>query len=566
MFLPFFTKDITIWTMKSTFLEFVGGILALSCLAGSCEKPIDNRKESQDYKIIASDSNLSTAWKQTDAITVFHAVEGGVNYTCDGKFTVSDTRQGWFEGKIRGRFEQWNNYKWFAIYPHKDGITSLNGQMTYTFATGLVQERLNDRLHLENAEFPRYGYASQDFDTDEAFAPRFSFHECAGFVTLTVKNASDQPLSISEIELKAPRALSGEFRLHYSGGQLSWEAKECSETVSLKVMADEIQQGGSAEFYLGLFPVELNAGESIGIYINGEKQKDYRKSIAAGETVSISLTYGDSQSGDGGDGDNEDDPSLSCSWLELPAIGENGNMKWYYHTFEELGNSGLKGRNFSFYWSPEERLAHWVAYPLYDDCMASGNRTDDWDYDPKVPVNEQPNLSSAYSGNYSRGHQMASADRNGNRTINRTTFYYTNMTPQVQDFNGGIWNNLEIKVRGYAEQADTLYVVTGAYMTDNAKWTSDKSGKKCIVPDYYYKAILYYKGNNPKLASNYRAIGFWLKHTDRGSLTSSYVYSIDELESKTGVDFFVNLAALVGDSQAAAIEAQDPKKVSGWGI
>ena len=161
---------------------------------------------------------------------------------------------------------------------------------------------------------------------------------------------------------------------------------------------------------------------------------------------------------------------------------------------------------------------------------------------------------------------MASADRNGNRTINRTTFYYTNMTPQVQDFNGGIWNNLEIKVREYAEQADTLYVVTGAYMTDNAKWTSDKSGKKCIVPDYYYKAILYYKGNNPKLASNYRAIGFWLKHTDRGSLTSSYVYSIDELESKTGVDFFVNLGALVGDSQAAAIEAQDPKKVSGWGI
>ena len=40
--------------------------------------------------------------------------------------------------------------------------------------------------------------------------------------------------------------------------------------------------------------------------------------------------------------------------------------------------------------------------------------------------------------------------------------------------------------------------------------------------------------------------------------------SIRELERKTGIDFFVNLPALVGASVAETIETEDPTALSYW--
>ena len=40
--------------------------------------------------------------------------------------------------------------------------------------------------------------------------------------------------------------------------------------------------------------------------------------------------------------------------------------------------------------------------------------------------------------------------------------------------------------------------------------------------------------------------------------------SIDRLEEITGIDFFVNLPAKVGEEQAAKIEATDPATSAVW--
>lgn len=40
--------------------------------------------------------------------------------------------------------------------------------------------------------------------------------------------------------------------------------------------------------------------------------------------------------------------------------------------------------------------------------------------------------------------------------------------------------------------------------------------------------------------------------------------SVDDLEKKTGIDFFVNLPAKVGEETTARIEAEDPKDVTWW--
>jgi hypothetical protein len=50
-------------------------------------------------------------------------------------------------------------------------------------------------------------------------------------------------------------------------------------------------------------------------------------------------------------------------------------------------------------------------------------------------------------------------------------------------------------------------------------------------------------------------------------ITKSESMSIAELEDKLGMDFFVNLPAMVGADKAAAIENQDPDTFSSvWGI
>ena len=44
----------------------------------------------------------------------------------------------------------------------------------------------------------------------------------------------------------------------------------------------------------------------------------------------------------------------------------------------------------------------------------------------------------------------------------------------------------------------------------------------------------------------------------------SSVMSIKDLESKTGVNFFVNLPAAIGDESATAVKSENPNTVSWW--
>lgn len=60
---------------------------------------------------------------------------------------------------------------------------------------------------------------------------------------------------------------------------------------------------------------------------------------------------------------------------------------------------------------------------------------------------------------------------------------------------------------------------------------------------------------------------FFFEHRNYSSKAlKPQAMSIDELEKKTGMDFFVNLPAAIGQDKAAAVEAADPTKNSWWGL
>jgi len=251
-------------------------------------------------------------------------------------------------------------------------------------------------------------------------------------------------------------------------------------------------------------------------------------------------------------------------WAEQPFYQENGDYLYVTH-YAALNDRTV--RSYSFCFDVTKRGSRWVAYPLHE-CYYKPNvgREDAWAYDPSVPQNYQGYILSGYGmGGYDRGHQLPSADRVATRELNQQTFYSTNMTPQLSDFNQKYWANLENRVRGWV-CSDTLYVVTGAHYGDQ-KFRQDRQGNAIGIPTHYYKLLLRtVKGNTHKRiqdcrADELQAIGFWLDHrANSGSPSSKECRSVAEIEALTGFTFFRNLP----EEAAAEVKAQnDPSK---WSI
>lgn len=251
-------------------------------------------------------------------------------------------------------------------------------------------------------------------------------------------------------------------------------------------------------------------------------------------------------------------------WLELPAMKAGDRRELLVHDMAggKYINRGKSGtRNWSCYWDYDEHLSLWVAYPLNNAIKGSGSRSNEWGWDALLPHNLQPDITQgSYGGGWTRGHQIPSADRLATRAANVSTFVPTNMTPQEYNFNAGIWANLEGKVRNYAGQSDTLYVVTGCLFEKSQRTSGNNTGFYVKIPTHYFKALLYKGSNSAAVADGYMAAGFILPHD--ASIANGdcmdYICSISELEEQTGIDFFPNLAKKLGAEKARQIETQTP--------
>ena len=277
------------------------------------------------------------------------------------------------------------------------------------------------------------------------------------------------------------------------------------------------------------------------------------------------------------DPEPEPEPSVT-GWLELPAVPEGTDF--FSHSMT-VGST--KTRNYSFIWDYDNLVAPWVAYPLCKwNIGGQMKRTNAWALDPLLPESKQPVLSFSYGGDnkydeknnpsgYVRGHQIPSADRLTSYESNSMTFYGTNMTPQIHSgFNEDIWANLEGKVRSWANSSDTLYVVTGCVIDykdgETVKYALDNNGKKVTVPTAYYKVVLRYMKSSTFGYSGYSACAIWLDHKvySNKAIGSSYSMSVDDLEKKLDIDFFVNLPAKIGEDVAAKVEAENPADIDWW--
>ena len=240
--------------------------------------------------------------------------------------------------------------------------------------------------------------------------------------------------------------------------------------------------------------------------------------------------------------------------LEVPALHKSGNQILLVHRLSNAGNTTTTGAtslydsdavNYIVEWDCEKKSQRWTAYQMHRGYNGQYSRVADFAFDPDLPSQYYYSEYSYFKG-FDRGHICPSADRTFSKEANTQTFYMSNMQPQYHQFNGyegsnsGLWLRMENKVQLWAKnltKTDTLFICKGGTIDDESNIIKRIDGK-LIVPKYFFMAIL------RKDANGWSAMGFWSEQTSQWRMDEtllSHAMSIDELEEKTGIDFFCNL-------------------------
>ncbi|WP_062327175.1 DNA/RNA non-specific endonuclease [Treponema endosymbiont of Eucomonympha sp.] len=178
--------------------------------------------------------------------------------------------------------------------------------------------------------------------------------------------------------------------------------------------------------------------------------------------------------------------------------------------------------------------AEWVAYELTPEKRAAAvSRGGTFISDPAISTGSASPADYVRSG-YDRGHLAPAADMRYSERAMRESFYMSNITPQTPECNRGVWAQLERAVRAAAARG-RAWVISGPVLD---KTTFPRIGENNVaVPEYHYKAVLLeVSGTEGERALT--AVGFIVPNRNPGRSYMDYACTVDEVERRTGLDFF----------------------------
>ncbi len=260
--------------------------------------------------------------------------------------------------------------------------------------------------------------------------------------------------------------------------------------------------------------------------------------------------------------------------VEVPHLAEGRKLVLVKKT------SGF-GVNYIVEWDCDKKAQRWSCWEWDDTNSSKGWDRNNWrketgcvwqgttwyydpfQADPDIPSQYRSELEDYSRTGYNRGHICASEDRIYNQDVNGQTFYLSNMQPQIYDFNVGVWVNMEKQARKWNDKSyrDTLWVCKGGTIGNVYIDGTEQSGVitdsriSIPVPKYFFMALV------SKKNGSYKGMAFWAEHKANSDTSlAKYMISIDELEKRTGIDFFCNLP----DNIENSVEKMD-SPIS-WGL
>lgn len=228
-------------------------------------------------------------------------------------------------------------------------------------------------------------------------------------------------------------------------------------------------------------------------------------------------------------------PSAECvKGLEIPVYNPS------------RGGQTLVRTGYTLSYDADFKTPQWVAWTL-DKRKVGGTvkRADKFVPDPDVRGAKAYPADYTNSG-YDRGHIAPAGDMKWSAEAMTESFYMTNICPQNRNLNRGDWKDLEELERDWATAHGTLYIAAGPVY--ESKCPQRIGAHRVAVPDAFFKVLLLGYPGAPK------AFAFLFPNKSGSRPLTACQLTVDELEERTGMDFFASLP----DSVEGRIEALKP--------
>ena len=202
-----------------------------------------------------------------------------------------------------------------------------------------------------------------------------------------------------------------------------------------------------------------------------------------------------------------------CSAQSLRPSNENEIVNHHYYELE---------------YAEEHEQARWVFYELTkENIRGQAKRKNNFKSDLMISTGSSGPKDYKGSG-YDRGHLAPAGSMKINQKAIDESFYMSNMSPQSPGLNRGKWRVLESQVRKWVLREGKLFVVTGGVLKGDLK----KLGTSSIsVPNLFYK-VIYDSAGIKKM------IAFLMPNRKLEGDIYDYQVAVDEVEERTGIDFF----------------------------
>ena len=203
---------------------------------------------------------------------------------------------------------------------------------------------------------------------------------------------------------------------------------------------------------------------------------------------------------------------------------------------------------FDVYFNSSWGIANCAAYELVtNELHGTVERSNEFMAHPGVKGCASP---ADYAGcGMDRGHLVPAGDLKWSEEAMRQSFMLTNVAPMHKALNEGGWAKLEEKVREWTARDSALLVFTGPIVNEGDSTLASSHVK---VPRAYFKVIM------APCVRPRRAIAFIYPNGHSGGRLNKYAVSIDEVERRTGLDFFPTLP----DEEQQRLES--PVNLDAW--
>lgn len=225
--------------------------------------------------------------------------------------------------------------------------------------------------------------------------------------------------------------------------------------------------------------------------------------------------------------------------LELPAQKQTDKIKRY--------------RGYVSSYNTETLIPDWVAYELTREETRGKATRADKNFSMDLSFKGKQAMREDYMGSgWTRGHMAPAGDFFWSDEAMEETFYFMNICPQREELNNKDWQYLEKQVREWANRYGKVWVVSGPIIGENIYGTIGRD--RVVVPDAFFKAVMVHDGRR------YQSIAFVMGNDAERYWLQDCALTIDELEERTGIDFYPALPDDIED------DAESRYDFSVWGI